>query len=195
MTPGLRIVPATERDVPLILGFIRKLADYEKLSHEVIATEEGLRDGLFGARPMAEVLLAYWGDEPAGFALYFHNFSTFVGKPGIYLEDLFVEPAAAAGESGKPSSLKWPASHVSASADASNGRCWIGIVRPSTSIAAWARLPRTSGRSSGSPAMVCAAWAVSRRCRSAANRTAPRSTAAANRSHTSTGPAGTDPCP
>ena len=92
MTPGLRIVPATERDVPLILGFIRKLAEYEKLSHEVIATEEVLRDGLFGARPMAEVLLAYWGDEPAGFALYFHNFSTFVGKPGIYLEDLFVEP-------------------------------------------------------------------------------------------------------
>ena len=92
MTPGLRIVPATERDVPLILGFIRKLAEYEKLSHEVIATEEGLRDGLFGARPMAEVLLAYWADEPAGFALYFHNFSTFVGKPGIHLEDLFVEP-------------------------------------------------------------------------------------------------------
>ena len=91
MTSPLRIVPATPADVPLIFDFVRKLAEYEKLSHEVVATEEGLRDGLFGARPVAEVLLAYWADEPAGFALFFHNFSTFVGKPGIYLEDLFVE--------------------------------------------------------------------------------------------------------
>ncbi len=93
MTPDLRIVPATESDVPLILSFVRKLAEYEKLSHEVVATEEGLREGLFGARRAAEVLLAYWNDQPAGFALFFHNFSTFVGKPGIYLEDLFVEPS------------------------------------------------------------------------------------------------------
>jgi len=93
MTSALRIVPATERDVALIFSFIRKLAEYEKLSHEVVATEDRLRDGLFGARPVAEVLLAYWADEPAGFALYFPNFSTFLGQPGIYLEDLFVEPA------------------------------------------------------------------------------------------------------
>jgi GNAT superfamily N-acetyltransferase len=93
MTSALRIVPATEPDVPLIFSFIRKLAEYEKLSHEVVATEDRLRDGLFGARPVAEVLLAYWDDEPAGFALYFPNFSTFLGQPGIYLEDLFVEPA------------------------------------------------------------------------------------------------------
>jgi GNAT superfamily N-acetyltransferase len=93
MMSALRIIPATKADVPLILSFVRKLAEYEKLSHEVVATEEGLVEGLFGARPMAEVLLAYWADEPVGFALYFHNFSTFVGKPGIYLEDLFVEPA------------------------------------------------------------------------------------------------------
>ena len=90
---GLRIVPATERDVAIILGFIRKLAEYEKLSHQVAATEELLRDTLFGARRVAEVLIAYLADEPAGFALYFHNFSTFLGRPGIYLEDLFVEPA------------------------------------------------------------------------------------------------------
>jgi GNAT superfamily N-acetyltransferase len=90
---GLRIVPATERDVAVILGFIRKLAEYEKLSHQVAATEELLRDTLFGARRVAEVLIAYLGDEPAGFALFFHNFSTFLGRPGIYLEDLFVEPA------------------------------------------------------------------------------------------------------
>jgi GNAT superfamily N-acetyltransferase len=93
MTSALRIVPATEPDVPLIFSFIRKLAEYEKMSHEVVATEDRLRDGLFGARPVAEVLLAYWADEPAGFALYFPNFSTFLGQPGIYLEDLFVEPA------------------------------------------------------------------------------------------------------
>jgi GNAT superfamily N-acetyltransferase len=88
----LRITPATEQDTPLILSFIRKLAEYERMLDEVVATEAGLRGWLFGARPMAEVLLAYWGNEPAGFALYFHNFSTFLGRPGIYLEDLFVEP-------------------------------------------------------------------------------------------------------
>jgi GNAT superfamily N-acetyltransferase len=89
---GLRIAPANERDVAVILGFIRKLAEYEKLSHQVEATEELLRETLFGVRRVAEVLIAYLEDEPAGFALYFHNFSTFLGRPGIYLEDLFVEP-------------------------------------------------------------------------------------------------------
>jgi GNAT superfamily N-acetyltransferase len=88
----LRIAPATERDVALILSFVERLAEYEKLWHEVVATEAALRHWLFGPRPMAEVLLAYWGDHPAGFALYFHNFSTFLARPGIYLEDLFVEP-------------------------------------------------------------------------------------------------------
>ena len=88
----LSIRAAIEGDVPLILGFIQKLADYEKLSHEVVATEDMLREYLFGERPVAEVILAYWGGEPAGFALYFHNFSTFLARPGIYLEDLFVEP-------------------------------------------------------------------------------------------------------
>src|ERR1700674_312349 len=91
--PSLRIAPATERDVAIILSFIRKLAEYEKLSHQVAATEELLRDTLFGERRVAEVLIAYLAYEPAGFALYFHNFSTFLGRPGIYLEDLFVEPA------------------------------------------------------------------------------------------------------
>jgi GNAT superfamily N-acetyltransferase len=86
------IVPATERDLPLVLSFIRKLAEYEKLSHQVVATEDLLREGLFGERRVAEVVLAYLAEEPVGFALYFHNFSTFVGRAGIYLEDLFVEP-------------------------------------------------------------------------------------------------------
>jgi len=93
MSASLRIVPADENDVPTILHFIRKLAEYEKLSEECIATEDLIREALFGARPVAEVLLAYWADEPAGFALYLRNFSTFLGQTGIYLEDLFVEPA------------------------------------------------------------------------------------------------------
>lgn len=83
---------ATAEDTPLILSFIRELAEYEKLSHEVVATEEALRESLFGERPFAEVLLAFVGEDPAGFALFFHNFSTFLGKPGIYLEDLYVRP-------------------------------------------------------------------------------------------------------
>ena len=89
----LTIRSATERDVPLILELIRGLADYERLAHEVTATEAGLRDSLFGASPGAEVVIAESGAEPVGFALFFHNFSTFVGKRGIYLEDLFVKPA------------------------------------------------------------------------------------------------------
>ena len=90
--PEVEIRLATEEDVPLILRFIKKLAEYERLSHEVTATEEGLRKSLFGEFRVAETLLAYLGDEPAGFALFFHNFSTFLGKPGLYLEDLYVSP-------------------------------------------------------------------------------------------------------
>lgn len=88
--PEVEIRPATEADVLLILRFIKELAEYERLSHEVVVTEETLRDSLFGDFRVAETLLAYLGDEPAGFALFFHNFSTFLGKPGIYLEDLYV---------------------------------------------------------------------------------------------------------
>ena len=90
--PELEIRAATEEDVPLILSLIKELAEYERLSHEVVATEEALRDSLFGERPVAEVLIGHLGDEPVGFALFFHNFSTFLGKPGIYLEDLYVRP-------------------------------------------------------------------------------------------------------
>jgi GNAT superfamily N-acetyltransferase len=91
--PALRIEPATESDVAIVLSFIRKLAEYEKLAHMVVATEEGIREHLFGANPVAEVLLARWDGEPVGYALYLRNFSTFLGQAGIYLEDLFVEPA------------------------------------------------------------------------------------------------------
>ena len=90
--PAYRIERATERDVPLILRLITALAEYERMADEVTATEEGLRETLFGPHPSAEVVIAYAGDTPAGFALFFHNYSTFLGRPGIYLEDLFVAP-------------------------------------------------------------------------------------------------------
>jgi GNAT superfamily N-acetyltransferase len=89
----IRLEPATQKDVPVILRFIKELAEYEKLSQEVVATEDTLRTSLFGARPAAEVVIAYASDEPVGFALYFQTFSTFLGRPGIYLEDLYVTPA------------------------------------------------------------------------------------------------------
>ena len=83
---------ATERDVPVILAFIRQLAEYERLSHQAVMTEETLRESLFGPRPAAEVLLGYCAEQPVAFAVFFHNFSTFLGRPGLYLEDLFVIP-------------------------------------------------------------------------------------------------------
>ena len=98
---GTRVREASEADVPLILSFIRELAEYEKLSREVVATEEDLRANLFGERPFAEVLIAERDGAPAGFALFFHNFSTFLGKPGIYLEDLYVKPEFRGGGIGK----------------------------------------------------------------------------------------------
>ncbi|MFN4023865.1 MAG: GNAT family N-acetyltransferase [Hyphomonas sp.] len=89
--PSIRF--ATDADVPVILRFIRALAAYEKLSHDCVATEESLRATLFGDRPYAEVLLIEDDGAAHGFALFFHNYSTFLAKPGIYLEDLFVDPA------------------------------------------------------------------------------------------------------
>lgn len=90
---SLNIRTATRNDVPLILRFIRELATYEKLGDEVTATEKMLDETLFGATPRAEVVIADYGGSPAGFALFFTNYSTFIAKPGLYLEDLFVDPA------------------------------------------------------------------------------------------------------
>ena len=89
---NIRIAPASESDLPLIFSFIREFAEYVHLSHEVAATEEILRETLFGSKRYAEVLIARLDDIPVGFAIFFHNFSTFLGKPGLYLEDLFVLP-------------------------------------------------------------------------------------------------------
>lgn len=92
--------PATKADVAVILGFIRELADFEKLAHEVVADEKTLERYLFGPRPYAECLIAEVNGDPAGFALFFHNFSTFLGKPGLYLEDLYIKPAFRGGGIG-----------------------------------------------------------------------------------------------
>jgi GNAT superfamily N-acetyltransferase len=90
--PRITLRNATEADTGLILDFIRQLADYEKMSDEVVTDEETLRASLFGGRQVAEVIIASRDGRPAGFALFFHNFSTFLGRSGIYLEDLFVIP-------------------------------------------------------------------------------------------------------
>jgi GNAT superfamily N-acetyltransferase len=88
----LRIEPATEQDLPAVLDLVRQLARYEKLEHAMVASQDDFRQALFGAERAAHALMAFADDAPVGFALYFHNFSTFVGKRGIYLEDIFVEP-------------------------------------------------------------------------------------------------------
>jgi GNAT superfamily N-acetyltransferase len=85
------IRPAVVDDVPVILSFIKKLADYERLAHEVVATEESLRKTLFDSRKTAEVAIGYFQNKPIGLVLFFHNYSTFLGRPGLYIEDLFID--------------------------------------------------------------------------------------------------------
>jgi GNAT superfamily N-acetyltransferase len=92
--PTLSIRPVQSDEVDLVMQFIRELAEYERLTHEVIARTEDIHAALFGPRPYAEAVFGCLDGEPRGFALYFHNFSTFLGKPGLYLEDLYVTPAA-----------------------------------------------------------------------------------------------------
>jgi GNAT superfamily N-acetyltransferase len=90
--PEIRIEPATAADAPVLLALIRGLAEYERMTAECVATEAALRESLFGGRPAAEAVIARAGPEPVGFALYFHNYSTFLARRGLYLEDLFVRP-------------------------------------------------------------------------------------------------------
>ena len=92
--PEIRIVPASEHDTPLIVSFIHRLAEYERMAEVCVATEDSIRRTLFGDNPAAEVIFAYSGDDPVGFALFFHNYSTFLAQRGLYLEDLFVIPEA-----------------------------------------------------------------------------------------------------
>ncbi len=101
MNSNFEIKKAIIKDVPLILSFIKELAEYEKLSHEVTATEDLLRETLFGDKAHSEVILGYLNSTPVSFAIYFYNFSTFLGRSGIYLEDLFVKPEARGKGVGK----------------------------------------------------------------------------------------------
>jgi len=101
MSESITIRPAARNETSLVLEFIRELARYERLEHEVSASEAELSEALFGDRRYAEVIFAESGGTPVGFALFFHNFSTFKGRPGIYLEDLFVRPQARGRGIGK----------------------------------------------------------------------------------------------
>ena len=101
MKDNIRIKFATIKDISLILQFIKELAEYEQLLHEVVATEKLLEETLFGNQSCAEVIIGYLDEKPVSFALFFHNFSTFLGKPGIYLEDLYVKPEARGKGIGK----------------------------------------------------------------------------------------------
>lgn len=103
---NLKIKKAKRKDVPLILSLIKELAEYEKLSHQVVASVKDLANNLFGSKKFAEVLLGYYDKKPVGMALFFHNYSTFEGKPGIYLEDLYVKPAFRGKGIGKALLLK-----------------------------------------------------------------------------------------
>jgi GNAT superfamily N-acetyltransferase len=98
---SITVSPASEADVPVILTFIRGLAEYEKLAHTCVASEDALRRTLFGERPYAEVIIARLDGTPVGFALFFHNYSTFLARPGIYLEDIFVLPQHRGAGAGK----------------------------------------------------------------------------------------------
>jgi GNAT superfamily N-acetyltransferase len=98
---NITVEAATPADIPTILALIRELADYEKLSHLVQATEECLRRDLFGPRPYAEVLIGRLHGKPVGYALFFHSYSTFLAKPGIYLEDVYVQQSARGAGVGK----------------------------------------------------------------------------------------------
>jgi GNAT superfamily N-acetyltransferase len=92
ITTTFKIRPANENDAPVILSLIKELAEYERLAHEVVATEDDIRISLFGDHPFAEALVGEFEGVPISFALFFYNFSTFLGKPGIYLEDLYIQP-------------------------------------------------------------------------------------------------------
>ena len=142
-----RIERATEHDLPLILKLIKELAEYEKLAHAVVATEATLRESLFGKRA-AEVVIGYAGDEPAGFAVFFQTFSTFLGVPGMYLEDIFVVPTWRRQGLGRRCSRTWRRSPSSAATAAWSGRCSTGTSWRSVLHSRSARGRWTSGPSS-----------------------------------------------
>jgi len=128
---ALRIRDAVAADAPLLMTLIRELAEYERMLDEVEADEASLARHLFGPNPSAHAIIAEVDGTPIGFALYFYNFSTFVGKPGLYLEDLYVRPDHRGVGAGKTLLLIWWARLWLKTAGAWNGRCWTGIRRAS----------------------------------------------------------------
>jgi hypothetical protein len=147
----IRVREAFPDDVPLILSLIKELAEYERLSHEVVATEDSLKEWLFGERPVTEVLIGEYGEQPAGFALYFHNFSTFLGKPGIYWRISTSGPSSGAPGSALPYSSASPGSRVSAAAGGWSGPFSTGTSLPSNSTSRWAPPRSAGGRFVASP--------------------------------------------
>ena len=145
---AITLRPATPADTATILELIGELAEYEKLAHEATGSLEDLRDALFGDHPAAEVVLAEVDRQVAGYALFFHNFSTFHCRRGLYLEDLFVQPDRGQGI-GKACCDTWRGWHWNADAPGSNGRCSTGIARRSTSTGASAPFPWLTGPSFG----------------------------------------------
>ncbi len=134
----LNIRKATSDDIPLIVEFIRELAEYEQLLDQAVATAEDLRRDGFSKDPRFYVEIAEWEGEPAGFALWFYNYSTFQGKPGIYLEDLSCGHGSAAEGSARRCWYILPRSPWSGAAGAISGRCLIGTRPRSSSINRWA---------------------------------------------------------
>ena len=161
MTDGVAIRAATRGDVPVILELIQGLAEYEKLAHECVATEAALEETLFGARPQGEVIIALADGTPAGFALFFHNYSTFLARHGIFLEDLFVKPRSGGAGSGKPSSPTSLGSPLSAGAAASSGVCSTGTPTRSSSTSHWGPGRWMSGPCIGSLGRPSRNWQVS----------------------------------
>ena len=137
---------ATVADVPIILELIKALATYERAPDEVTTDEKGLAEVLFGKKPAAEVLIAFEDDKAVGFAVFFHNFSTWLGKPGLYLEDLFVGRRIAQKVMGAHCWFAWQKSLGIAVAAGWNGRCSIGMNRPLSFIKSLAQIPCMSGQ-------------------------------------------------
>ena len=146
----LRIAPRRRERRSLILSFIRKLAEYEKLSHQVVATEEHIREHVFGANPVAEVLLAYWDERTGGLRAVLSQF-LHVSRPGRHLSGRSFRGARVSRKRNRQSAADrgWRRLPWSADTDACNGRCWIGTRRPSSFIAAWARFRWMNGRRTG----------------------------------------------
>lgn len=149
---------AAPDDCEALVRLIGALAEYEKLTHLMQATPEALRAVLFGPRPYGEAVVAEVDGRAVGFALFFHNVSTFLCKPGLYLEDLFVEPAWRGHGIGKALLVHVARLARSGTAAASNGACWTGTHRPSPSTKRWAPTCCPTGASAAPPATRSPGW-------------------------------------